>query len=256
LELGIEVKAEAALPPAPAQPPLSKTLERDVGISREPTREHGRPSGVELVKAADSPEKARTLSVEESVEPREKKSHRRRRHRRKSRDKERFIAKGGKSFSDKGREEPAIDVSPPAELAAEKADVAGIELKQETQGDQMEKHPSQLRRSRRGSRKRKKKGGETAQEKAAPLKKVLSPQQTDSAALTGISSATEPEEEIIDEEDEDRGKGSVKSAFRAIPTWEEAVRIIVSKNIESRPKRHGNGSSPSRGAQPREKRRK
>ncbi|MGW8257983.1 MAG: hypothetical protein ACWGMZ_10895, partial [Thermoguttaceae bacterium] len=38
-------------------------------------------------------------------------------------------------------------------------------------------------------------------------------------------------------------KSAAKSAFRAITTWDESVGIIITKNLESRPRRHGSGSS-------------
>lgn len=48
-----------------------------------------------------------------------------------------------------------------------------------------------------------------------------------------------------DSEDEERDKGAKKKAkhgHRAIPTWEEAIGLIIDSNLEKRPKRTGDGS--------------
>ena len=53
--------------------------------------------------------------------------------------------------------------------------------------------------------------------------------------------------EAMDEDDEDADSASAKAGFRSIPTWEEAVGILVSANLESRARRPGNGGPPGRG---------
>ncbi len=59
----------------------------------------------------------------------------------------------------------------------------------------------------------------------------------------------------LGEGDEEDGDRSVRLGFRGIPTWEEAIGLIVSKNLEARAKRPASGSHSGRGRRgPRDKR--
>ena len=51
----------------------------------------------------------------------------------------------------------------------------------------------------------------------------------------------------LEEGEEGEGQQSPRIGFRGIPTWEEAVGLIVNKNIETRAKRPSSGSQHSRG---------
>jgi hypothetical protein len=53
-----------------------------------------------------------------------------------------------------------------------------------------------------------------------------------------------------DEEDEADEGPSVRLGFRGIPTWDEAIGMIVDKNLEARAKRSSGGPRPSRGKRP------
>jgi hypothetical protein len=256
LSLGIEVKADELPPAEPEEFSAVELLEPQGSFLEEVPRELDRPSDEQSPRETERYEKTGRLSVEEPAEQREKKSHRRKRRRRKDRDKDRIIAKDEKPFADSARKGPADNDLPPAEAAGEGDDVAEKELGRETDAEEIEQRRLKHRRSRRGSRKRKNKAGEPSQGKA------VSSDRTESAAVKGSSQASGSKKEItkeskesIEEEEEDHDKGSGKSAFRAIPTWEEAIGIVITKNMESRPRRHGSGSSSSR-TESREKRRR
>jgi hypothetical protein len=252
LSLGIEVKATEPPPAEPVEFSAAELLEPQGSFLEEVPRELDRPSDEPSPREAEIYEKRKTLSMEEPAEQREKKSHRRKRRRRKDRDKDRILAKGEKTFADSARKGPADKDSPPKEGAGERDDIAGKEPGRETATEESEQSQSKHRRSRRGSRKRKKKAGEHYQEKAAAT------DRSESAADKGSTQTSGPKKAIAGEsieEEEEQVKGSGKAAFRAIPTWEEAVGIIVSKNMESRPRRQSGGSPPSRN-ESREKRRR
>ncbi len=255
VELGIEVEAEAPRPAAPAELPRSEATEKKVDISvRRPTEE-GEISSPQFGPRSDHFETARKPFRREPGEPSEKKSHRHRRRHRKDQDQDRHVAKEKKHSLDREREAPAEDDSLPLEPALETADAAGMAPEQSAD-DKAEKKHGKRRRTHRGSRKRKKKTGEIALEKTPQAIKGDASEQADFAETTEISRASAPEEEFGEEELEEGDKRKGKSAFRVIPTWGEAIGIIVAKNMESRPRRHGGGSSQPRGAAPRGKPRK
>ena len=49
------------------------------------------------------------------------------------------------------------------------------------------------------------------------------------------------------EGDEDEGDRPARLGFRGIPTWQEAIGLIVDKNLELRAKRSAGGSHSGRG---------
>ena len=55
--------------------------------------------------------------------------------------------------------------------------------------------------------------------------------------------------EGLDEGDEDLGDRDrpARAGFRGIPTWEEAVGLVLAKNMEARSKRAASGSSGGSG---------
>jgi hypothetical protein len=59
----------------------------------------------------------------------------------------------------------------------------------------------------------------------------------------------------IEEDETDGDQRAPRLGFRGIPTWEEAVGLIINKNIEARAKQPSGGSSHGRGNRgPRDKR--
>jgi len=255
-ELGIEVKAETAPPSAPPESPISESSQREVDIMPELPRERRKQTDLNFSKESDFLEPSRTSAHKEPEKPREKKTHRQRRRRRKSCDKDRAVAKKENKFLDSEREVSAGLDSSQAELPPHMSDLPGVEFGEQPQEGDSEQQRPKHRRSRRGSRKRKKKGSETVREKAAALSDGGTSQHAESAPDAEIEHLSRAEEEN-GEETEDHGQSGAKSGFRAIPTWGDAVGIIVAKNMESHPKRHGTGSPHTRGgASSRQKRRK
>jgi hypothetical protein len=71
-----------------------------------------------------------------------------------------------------------------------------------------------------------------------------------------LDAGTFKEESLdIDLEEEDQDDRGQKSSFRSIPTWSEAIGVIVAKNMESRGKRSSDGGGPPRGPNSRRRRR-
>ena len=65
-----------------------------------------------------------------------------------------------------------------------------------------------------------------------------------------------PEEDFEDDsldlpdpldDDESGDEASAKAGFHSIPTWDEAVGVMVSANLEARARRPGNGAASGRG---------
>jgi hypothetical protein len=59
--------------------------------------------------------------------------------------------------------------------------------------------------------------------------------------------ATPPAAEQDDEQQERAESGKGAKRHRSIPTWEEAIGLIVSANLEARSKKPGGGGSRGRG---------
>jgi hypothetical protein len=253
MELGIEVKPE---PPAPVQMFVPKDAEKKAAVRAERPREVSSPVPAEFGKYIEPFGISEPLAAEEEQEQKEKKSRHRRRRRRKGKDKDRSIDEmKPPSLDSQGNEPPEEDLTPP-EVSLEKSDKSGIESEEVSKEDEAETQHSKHRHSRRGSRKRRKKGSESDRERGVEAKAGPT-----GRAEAAVSSETPQEiageEENADEEYEDRGERGVKTGFRAIPTWEEAVGCIVTKNMESRPRRQGGGPPRSRsGSDPHKRRRK
>jgi hypothetical protein len=219
-------------------------VEKKVAIQREQPHAPSRPAVVESSRQSDRFETSETLPAEESEEPNEKKSRHRRRRRRKGNDKDHPSAEMKKPSPDLGLETPTD--SDLIDISFEIADQVGAEIEQGPGEDEADTQHQKQRRSRRGSRKRKRTGSDTARENSTDAKKDSLARRAESVASTELPEESGGEEEIVDEEHEEGGQRGAKSGFRAIPTWEEAVGCIVSKNMESRPRRQGNGPPRSR----------
>ena len=160
------------------------------------------------------------------------------------------------SFASQGKAAPEDDLAL-SEVSLERSDKPGMELEEESKEDEAEKQHSKHRHSRRGARKRRKKGSESDKERDVEGKKAGPTGHAEASVLSEAPQELAGEEENADEEYEDHGERGAKSGFRAIPTWEEAVGCIVTKNMESRPRRQGGAPPRSRsGAESHKRRRK
>jgi hypothetical protein len=257
MELGIEVKPEPLPPPAPVQVFAPKEVEKKAAFRAEQPREPSKQATAEFGKhieplgISEPP-----LSAKEDQEQSEKKSRHRRRRRRKGRDKDRPIDEmNPPSSASQGNAGMDEDLTLP-EVSLEKSEKSGMELGEESKEDEAEKQHSKHRHSRRGSRKRGKKRPESDEERGVEAK-AGAVGRAEAADSSETNQEFAGEEDNADEEYEDRGERGVKTGFRAIPTWEEAVGCIVTKNMESRPRRQGGGPPRSRsGADSHKRRRK
>ncbi len=256
MELGIEVKPEPAPSPAPVQVSVPKRVENKAAIRAEQPREASRPEKAEFGKHIEPFGISEPLSAEDDQEQTEKKTRHRRRRHRKGRDKDRPMEEMKKpSFASQGNAALEEDLTV-SQVSLEKSDQAGMELEEESKEDEAEKQHSKHRHSRRGSRKRRKKGSESDKERGVEAKNAGPTGHAESAVTSEASQELAGEEENADEEYEDQGERGAKSGFRAIPTWEEAVGCIITKNMESRPRRQGSGPPRSRSGGDSHKRRR
>ena len=235
---------------------MPKEAEKKPAVRAEQPREPSRSATSEFGKHIEPYGVSEPLSAEEPQEQGEKKSRHRRRRRRKDRDKDRPGAEMKKTPAGSDLETPSD--SDLIDISLEIADKTDSAIEQGPGEEKSETNHSKHRRSRRGSHKRRKTGSDSDRERGIDAKQSAPAGRAESAA----SSEEAPQEfagedEGIDEELEDRGQRGAKSGFRAIPTWEEAVGCIVTKNMETRPRRQGGGPSRSRsGAESHKRRRK
>lgn len=123
------------------------------------------------------------------------------------------------------------------DIADASTEEAGAETVAQPEGDATERRPRR-RRARRGR--------SPAREQGSRQPKSFNEENAAVEDLDGdVASemSTSYDEDIDDEEGESDVVGA-KAGFRNIPTWQEAVGIIVATNLESRAKRPGNGGSP------------
>ena len=180
--------------------------------------------------------------VAETKEPPEEKRPRKRHRQRRS----------GRESDREDSHEPAAEVaeSPSPEaapLADESAPVStivaaeGIGVEEvNTESDEAGERRPRRRRSGRGKKKRPSDGAKSAageethadEPAVEPVRsRPTTPRDDDSIRRD----RAEPEEGI-DEGDEDLGDGDrpARAGFRGIPTWEEAVGLVIAKNMEAR----------------------
>ena len=185
--------------------------------------------------------------AEETADPEEKKKRRRRRRGRKDRDAEPEQSKPEKPIIGKAKA-LAEDSEENDEFSFfdEPEEQLPRSVKDEPEEEEGESRPGKRRRSRRGARKSKKPAAESAAEKKPPAK--------------AVDKFADEDDEFWDDEDEEiespvgysrrggsakdsagRARGEIRPAFRSIPTWDEAVGLMVAKNMESRGKRPSGG---------------
>ena len=105
------------------------------------------------------------------------------------------------------------------------------------------------RRSRRGRSPGRDRESGTAKAVGEDERRSDSDEESDTLDLPAAA-----DEEFGEEADAD--VASAKAGFRSIPTWQEAVGLLVSANLEARARRPGNGGPPGRGGRgPRDKHR-
>jgi hypothetical protein len=248
---------EKALEPVAAQPPpLPDAAEESPNFFDE-RFDFSEPFDV-LENGESSAVAAEPAEPGESTEQRPRR-RRRRRGRGRPRDSE---SREGRAESSEGREPAASrersdepdapdrepkDAEPEFEVFEE---TVGTESRVE--GSEADETGERRPKRRRGRRRKKHPGPEAAQrstgaadESDADESRGPRPAETLEGGYLDADSA----EGFEDEEEVDTAGRSVRVGFRGIPTWEEAVGMLVTKNLESRAKRPGGGGSPrGRGA--------
>jgi hypothetical protein len=237
-ELGVEVPAEELLPePAEPEPAVTAQLPEPVAVTQPARREeHFEPlqdeAGFADVDRWDS-------DVQTTEEREDKKLRRRRKRRRKTRRSEEVVLDADPSLREEELEqqgelteiveifeEEEIEEFGPAET--DESSEAAEELPQKR---------SKRRRRRRSSRK--KTGKEEVASRGAEFAEPV---------------ASEPEDDLdtddFDEDVDDEDVASVpegrkrdrRMLHRGIPTWKDAVDVVISANLEARAKRPDRGS--------------
>ena len=256
MELGIEVKPEPPRAAARPQVVAFRPVEKRTPVSSEREREPSRPATAEFGENIQPLAVSEPSSPEESQEKGERKSRRRRRRHRRDRDTDRPDADIERPASaPHGGAAVEADTSV-SEVAGETADKLGADA-EDASKEEPERERSKHRRSRRGSRSRRRRDSDTERESEAEAAKPAFAGREEPDASGEMPQDLADDEETADDELEDQGPRGSKSAFRAIPTWEESVGCIITKNMESRPRRQGSGPPRSRpGGDSRKRRRK
>ena len=142
----------------------------------------------------------------------------------------------------------AAPAEQPTDAAPPESDDFTLELPEEEQtAEQAE--PTAESRSERPERRRGRRGRSRGRDRdRGPVR--------DSAIPAPAAEDQPPLEEDLDDttldlpdplDDEADDEASAQVGYRSIPTWEEAVGILVSANLESRARRPGNGATSGRG---------
>jgi len=159
---------------------------------------------------------------------------------------------------DRSEEEPAVEVDEGGDGAGDKivdrelgeaeSATAGLSEKQGEEGERRSKRHRSRRKKRsrgdEGERTDADVGTKAAKEHARSTRAESS--EDDHGDTPGDTPADSDQAEAFDEEGDEDGV-SARVGFRGIPTWDEAVGMIVAKNLESRAKRPGGGNGAPRG---------
>ncbi len=255
-------------PPPPPRPPAAPSLPPSPAREafpppRMPIESLGPPpSGFaelaeELAEEMAAVDEGPADFVPEPAEPEEKTGHRRRKRRRRGRGSREGAF--GQPPTDAGppeRGESPLELSEEEEIAPPLGPMFG------EGGVSVEPARERRPEHRRGRRGRSRSGDRPRR----PGREAAGPEAVDEEQRRADVVADEAVDEDIElgaldlpEEGDDAGEGDVaaaKAGFRSIPTWQEAVGILVTANLESRARRPGNGAPAGRGGRgPRDNRR-
>lgn len=239
MELGIEVKPEPPPPaPAPVYKPVPKAVEKKEDLVIKHPQEPKQSILAEFGAEIEPVDVFKQIDEELEDQGDKKSRHRRRRRRKGSKDKDSSVSLPQTPVTESNR---AVTEEGDLLVAGEVADRTCTSSNEESEEGESDRKRSRHRRSRRGSRNRNKKDGVVAEDK-----KVASRTHEAPVAAAKASQPTGNDDEYADDDVEYNGQRGAKAGFRAIPTWDESVGVIIAKNMESRPRRQGNGPSRSR----------
>jgi hypothetical protein len=186
--------------------------------------------------------------AEEPTGPAERHDRKRRRRRRSGRGSERRDSCGpGAPDAAEGRAAPP-ETESDREPTVEAVEETAVE-KVRVETAEGEERRSRRHRSRRGKKRR------PDDESAPALAGEPSKQETtaehapprDKGAYEGEEGEEGIEDTSLDEDEQLDDDRPARVGFRGIPTWEEAVGLVITKNMEARSKRPNGGPSKGRG---------
>ena len=242
-ELGLEPPPPPAAPPesiaepvAATPPPLPEPAHPSLPVSGTPEdspnffdERFDFEEPFDLLEASE-PRTAATEPTEQTTETEEERSRKRRRRRR---------PRGRTSDQRQSPEPdapPSTDDSDRTSLVSEEESVDAEPTDEQAKASDSDQRGSKRRRPRRGKKRRDVQAGDDTAGKLsdAPTKRL------DAAAAEADAAAD-------DSFESDKGEQSARVGFRKIPTWEEAVGLLIDKNLETRAKQPATGSRQDRG---------
>ena len=125
------------------------------------------------------------------------------------------------------------------EFGDELDEAAGVETVEQEEAAESEGDEKRSKRKRRRRRKRPRKDRAEAGDEPAEVAEESSPEEETASTPTPQSGAGVA--------DEDREVEATKVKHRKIPTWEEAISVVISANIEARAKTSGGSRGKGRG---------
>lgn len=179
---------------------------------------------------ASEPLTSTSESAGQTAETEEKRSRKRRRRRR---------PRGRASDREQAPESdamPSTDDSDQATVTSEEGSVDTEPRDEPAEAGESDERRSKRRRPRRG---RKRRDGEAGHGAASePSETTEKPHDAD---------ATETDAFAEDGVESDTGEQTARVGFRKIPTWEEAVGLLIDKNLEARSRQPAGGERQNRG---------
>ena len=189
-----------------------------------------------------------TPVAETKESPEEKRPRKRHRQRRSGREPEREDSHEPAAVV---AESPSPEAAPLTDEPAPVSTIVaaeGIGVEEvRTESDEAGERRPKRRRSSRGKKKRPSDGAKPAAAEEAhsdePAVEAVGTRPATPRDDDSIRRDRSEPEEGIDEGDEDLGDGDrpARAGFRGIPTWEEAVGLVIAKNMEARLKRSAGG---------------
>ncbi len=270
-ELGLAPAPPAITPPAIAPPtsvaaPPSSPPEQSRRGATPPEAPEESPNffderfdfeePFDLLESSESPA-ATAEATAEATEPTEKRPHKRRRRRRRGRGGEQREPReaGASAAADDRSADLASNSAKDSdrEFVADGGEAVGPRrAHEEAETGESENHRSKRRRPRRGRNRRDTETGAAAAGELPDARTHSSPVKSHEVDAV--------EADVLADDDIDLGEGDdaerpARLGFRGIPTWEEAVGLLIDKNLEARAKRPAGGPHHGRGNRgPRDKR--
>ncbi|NUQ63116.1 MAG: hypothetical protein HUU20_11620 [Pirellulales bacterium] len=254
-ELGVEVPdVEVQSEPAEAEPPMPPEPVQPLPLPGEEWLEPSEPSleaRESLAEAEMALEELDRWDTESEVsepppterEESERKLRRRRKRRRKTRRSDESAAVSAEPSQEDNTadlvEAEVVDIVEEEDVEEPIGDTSPAADRGETGDESVQKRSKRRRRRRSGRKKGSQEGAPPGSTAEAP---VLAETGTDELDTDDIEEDVD-EEDAADDSSEGRRRDK-RALHRGIPTWKEAVDVVISANLESRAKRPDRGPGP------------